>query len=131
MKNINKVIIACYGILAILALSSFIFPNKQPPESSSKNKVTKVSTKTKKPVSKVKNTEITETKIELTAEYRKLLQEDINSIEVSSTNSASDLVDIKVQPKTNKHSPQAVVNNPNKVHQFIRSKNNPNIFEVQ
>ena len=119
MKTINKIIIACFAVLALFSLTSFTYANKPV-----KKQVAQKSMKAKKKVQAKKTftkptTEISETRIEITPEYQTLLADDSETVvEVS-------------QPSQKTYQPAvAVRDNPNKVNYFFKSKDS-NLYEVK
>lgn len=80
MKNVNKIILAFWGILLIVCLSSFTFNNSKVDKKSTSLKKTKISMakkniKKSKANKKESNQEITETKIEMTPEYARMIED--------------------------------------------------------
>lgn len=130
MKKLYMII---FAFASLMVLSSFNYVSSRTSQSSSQKakvssttnkKVKKNKTVSKKNLKKQQNSEITETKIEITDEYRQLLEDDVTSLEV--------VVQDEMHPKVVAESkPKVSENNPNKVHYFIRSKDNPNFYEIK
>lgn len=132
----KKIYMILFAFTALIVLTSFNYVSSSKAQnSSSKNKVysttnkkmkkNKKTSSAKKNVKKQQDTEITETKIEITDEYRQLLNdEETTSLEVVDQHQAMTQKVAVTNQKPNE-------NNPNKVHYFIRSKENPNFYETK
>lgn len=117
MKKIFTII----TLFTILIATASFTNNNSKNQSPKKVKVSKVNKAKKHP--KKQNAEITETKIEITPEYQKLMDEDmITETPVATQQQPTQVNQMKVATTTE---------NPNKVHYFIKSKESPNLYEIK